>query len=161
MTDQDHVNERCCCLIIKGGVLTGKTLAIGMRLFLRGGRRVHKIATTRKGKQTVKQLSKDGAKLENIEIKDENIKSFESIARKYGIDFAAKKDMSETPPKYLVFFKSRDVACMDAAFDEYSAKHLGKSRQKPPLKQTLQQMQEKVKDQVLEQAKHKERGLEL
>ena len=161
MTDQDQVNERCCCLIIRGGALTGKTLAIAMRLFLAGGRRVHKIATTHHGKQTVKQLSKDGAKLESIQIKDENIKSFEGVARKYGIDFAVKKDLSETPPKYLVFFKSRDAACMDAAFDEYSAKHLGKSKEKPPLKQTLQQMQEKVKNQVLEQVKHKNRGLEL
>jgi len=161
MTDQDQVNERCCCLIIRGGALTGKTLAIAMRLFLWGGRRVHKIATTHRGKQTVKQLSKDGAKLENIEIRDENIKSFESIARKYGIDFAVMKDASETPPKYLVFFKSRDAGCMDAAFNEYYAKQTSKSKQKPPLNQTLQKVQERAEDQVLEQVKHKDRGPEL
>ena len=161
MTDQDQVNERCCCLIIKGGRLTGVTLALAMRLFLRGGRRIHKFATTHHGKQTVKQLSKDGAKLENIEIRDENIKSFESIARKYGVDFAVKKDISETPAKHLVFFKSRDAESMKVAFDEYSAKELSKSKQKPSLKQTLQKMQEKAKNQVLEQVKHKDRGLEL
>ena len=161
MTDQDRTNEQCCCLIIRGGRLSGTALAIAMRLFLRGGRRIHKFATTHHGKQTVKQLSKGGAKLENIEIRDENIKSFESIARKYGIDFAVKKDVSETPHKHLIFFRSRDTESMRAAFDEYSAKELAKSKQKPSLKQTLQKMQEKAKNQVLEQVKHKDRGLEL
>jgi len=160
MTDQDHVNERCCCLIIKGGVLTGKTLAIAMRLFLRGGRRVHKIATTHKGKQTVKQLHRKG-KCESIEISDKNIGDFEHIARKHKIDFALEKDNSEHPPKWLVYFRARNTKDMTAAFDEYSAKHLGKSKQKPPLNQTLQKVQERAKDQVLEQVKHKERGLEL
>ena len=42
----------------------------------------------------------------NIEITNDNIKAFESTAKKYGIDFALKKDSSEQPPRYLVF--SRD-----------------------------------------------------
>ena len=39
----------------------------------------------------------------------DNIKAFESTAKKYGIDFALKKDSTETPPRYLVFFKGRDA----------------------------------------------------
>ena len=159
MTDQDQINEKCCCLVIRGGRLTGRTLAFAMRAFLRVGKYAHKKATTHKGKQTVKQLCQKGT-LANIEIKDENIKSFESVARKYGIDFAVKKDLSETPAKYLVFFKSRDADCMTAAFNEFSAKQLDQSRKKPSLTQTLQKMMEKVKNQVLDQTKHKDRGLE-
>jgi hypothetical protein len=30
-------------------------------------------------------------------------------ARKYGVDYAVKKDRSASPPKYLVFFKARDA----------------------------------------------------
>lgn len=41
--------------------------------------------------------------MSNIEVTDKNIKSFEKVARKYGVDFAIKKDKSVTPPKYLVF----------------------------------------------------------
>lgn len=55
------------------------------------------------GKQTVKQLIGQNQGVSNIEITDSNIKSFERVARKYGVDFAVKKDRSVSPPKYLVF----------------------------------------------------------
>jgi hypothetical protein len=131
-----------------------------MRAFLRGGKWIHKRATTHRGQQTVKQLVKQGGTLTNIEIKDENIKSFEGIAKKYGIDFAVKKDSSETPAKYLVFFKSRDADTMRAAFDEFSSRELNKSAEKPSIRQTLQRMMEKVRNQVLDQEKYKDRGRE-
>jgi len=160
MTDQDRTNEQCCCLVIRGGRLSGKTLAIAMQLFLAGGRRVYKSATTHKGKQTIKQLAKDGAKLENIETKDGNTRAFKRIARKYGLKYAVKKDVSEVPPKYLVFFKSRDIDSMTAAFNEFCTKQREKSKEKPSIRETFQKMQEKVKNQVLEQVRHKDRGLD-
>jgi len=160
MSIQDQNNEKCVCLIIKGGSLSAKALALAMQIFLAEGKRLHKVATIHHGKQTVKQLSKQGATLTNIEIKDENIKSFERIARKYGIDFALKRDASEKPARYLVFFKSKDAESMTAAFHEFSAKQLGKSSPKPSIMQTLQKMVEKVKNQVLDQTKHKDRGLD-
>ena len=83
MKDQDHVNERSCCLIIRGGRLTGKTLAFAMGVFLSKSKKAYRDVTTHHGKQTVKQLATQGTTLTNIEIKDENIKSFESTARKY------------------------------------------------------------------------------
>jgi len=49
-----------------------------------------------------------GTGVSNIEISDKNIKSFESVARKYGVDYALKKDASGDTPKWLVFFKGRD-----------------------------------------------------
>ena len=131
-----------------------------MRAFLRGGKKVCGAAATHHGKQTLKQLVKSGATLETIEIKDENIKSFEGIAKKYGIDFAVKKDISETPAKYLVFFKSRDTDTMRAAFDEFSSRELDKTAEKPSIRQTLQRMMEKVKNQVLDLDKNKDRGRE-
>ena len=84
-----------------------------MKLFLVGGKTIHKKLTavencSGKGKQSVKELVGQGAGVTNIEISDKNIKSFESIARKYGVDFAVKKDNTEKPPKYLVFFKGRE-----------------------------------------------------
>jgi len=159
MTDQDQVNERCCCLIIRGGRISAKALALAMRAFLYGGKRIHKFATTHKGEQTVEQLRQQG-KCENIAISDENIGAFERIARKHRIDFALEKDSSEQPPKWLVYFKARDSKDMKAAFDEFSAQQLGKSRQKPSLVQTLQRMMEKVKGQDLERTRHQDRGLE-
>ncbi len=68
------------------------------------------------GKQTIKQLNAQGVQLSNIKITDENIKSFDRVARKYGIDYSLKKEVGADPPKYLVFFKAKDVDVMTAAF---------------------------------------------
>lgn len=69
----------------------------------------------------------------NIEITDGNIKSFERVARKYGVDYALKKDTSGERPRYLVFFKARDADALTAAFKEYTAKGVKREEQRPPL----------------------------
>ena len=52
----------------------------------------------------------------NIEITDPSIKEFEKIARKYGVDYAVKKDRSSSPPKYLIFFQGPGRGCPDRCF---------------------------------------------
>jgi len=146
MTDQDQVNERNVCLIIKGGRLTGRTLALAMRMFLAAGKKVTHHEPKR-GKQSLKELSSDGSAKENIPISGDAIRAFERVAAKYEIDYAVRKDVSEDPPKYLVFFKSKDAKDMAAAFREFSAKQLCKSAQKPSILQTLQKMMAKVQNQ--------------
>jgi phosphoribosylformylglycinamidine (FGAM) synthase-like enzyme len=114
-----------------------------------------------KGKQTVKQLVGQGQGVTNIEISDKNIKDFESIARKYGVDFAVIKDATESPPKHLVFFKAHDTDAIASAFKEYSTKQMEKSTAKPSLLGMMRDLMEKVKNQVLDQTKHKDRGRDL
>ena len=114
-----------------------------------------------KGQQTIKQLVGQGQGVTNIEISDKNIKSFESIARKYGVDFAVVKDASETPPKHLVFFKAKDTDAIAAAFKEYSAKELSRAAEKPSMLGMLRDLMEKVKNQVLDITKNKDRGQEI
>ena len=80
----------------------------------------------------VRKLMKQNAGVSNIEITKDNIKAFESTAKKYGIDFALKKDSTEIPPRYLVFFKGRDADALTAAFKEFSAKKLTQE-QKPSI----------------------------
>ena len=112
-----------------------------------------------KGKQSVKHLVRQGAGVSNIEVTDGNIKSFERVARKYGIDFALKKDSSSSPPRYLVFFKSKDADALTAAFQEYSGKVVKKQeKEKPSIKKQLAKLQEAVKDMAksLSRNKHQE-----
>ena len=154
------------CLIIKGGKLSAKVLAKAMKIFLDKSKKIQKKITAPvnyrgKGKQTVKQLVGQGVGVSNIEINDKNIKSFESIAKKYGIDFAIMKDKMETPPKWLVFFKGRDTDAITAAFREFSAKQLSKATAKPSLLQNMRDIMEKVKNQIREITKNKDRGHEL
>ena len=137
-----------------------------MKMFLDESKKIHNKLTAPenycgKGKQTVKQLVGQGHGVTNIEISDKNIKDFESIARKYGVDFAVVKDASENPPKHLVFFKARDTDAVTAAFREYSARHMSRAAEKPSMLGMLRDLMEKVKNQVLDITKSKNRGVEL
>ena len=115
-----------------------------------------------RGKQSIKHLVEQNAAISNIEVTDGNIKSFERTANKYGIDYALKKDTSEQPPRYLVFFKGRDVDVMTQAFKEFSAKTV-KQKEKQSLKQKLSRSREQSKAQHKEKVKVKtrDRGVEL
>ena len=96
----------------------------------------------------------------NIEITDKNIKSFEKIARKYSIDYSLKKDKSEDPPKYLVFFRAKDVDVMTAAFKEYTGVTLKKSRKVSIRKRLQKAIERSAKHREREKVKQKDRGQE-
>ena len=162
----DQISERNVAIIIKGGKLTAKALAKAIKAFLGGSEKLGKKLTapknmSGKGKQTVKQLTGQGAGVSNIEITDKNIKSFESVARKYGVDFALRKDASEIPPKWLVFFKSRDADALTAAFKEFSSKQLKKTAEKPSIIESMRNLMAKVKAQVIDKTKNKDRGRDI
>ena len=141
---QEEIDNKTIALVISTTKLTGRLLQAAIREYQRQ-RQNHKNNKQVKGyqgKQTIKQLVKSGAALSNIEITDQNIKSFESVAKKYGVDYALKKDNSQEPPKYLVFFKGKDVDVISMAFDEYSKKQF---KEKPSLRKMLSQMKELAK----------------
>ena len=119
---QDEINEKVVALSVKGAKLTAETLQKAIKTMLAQAKKRQEKQPH--GKQTLKQLAKQNAGLSNIEITEGNIKAFEQTAKKYGIDFALKKDSTETPPRYLVFFKGRDADALTAAFKEFSAKKL-------------------------------------
>ena len=114
------------------------------------------------GKQTMRQLMKQNAGVSNIEITDSNIKAFESTAKKYGVDFALKKDATESPPRYLVFFKGRDADVMTAAFQEFSAKKLNRDK-KPSIRKALAAANDKAKqlNAARDKVKKIDRGREI
>ena len=126
---QEEVENRAVTLVISATKLTGRLLKAAILKYLasRKEKRLQKARAAPEkptGKQTVKQLIGQNQGVSNIEITDSNIKSFERVARKYGVDFAVKKDRSVSPPKYLVFFKGRDADALTAAFREYTAKEV-------------------------------------
>ena len=138
---QDEVNEKTIALYIKTGKLTAQTLQKAMKAILSKGKK--QLAKPPQGKQSLKQLMKQNAGVSNIEITKDNIKAFESTAKKYGIDFALKKDSTETQPRYLVFFKGRDADALTAAFKEFSAKKLTQE-QKPSIRKLIVSLKEKA-----------------
>jgi hypothetical protein len=160
---QEEVNDKTIALSVKTAKLTGTVLKAVLRKFLEEQAKAKqksktKSAEPKHGKQTMKQLMKQNTQLTGIEVTDGNIKSFEKVARKYGIDFSLKKDASEDPPKYIIFFKAKDIDVMTAAFKEYTKNDLKKTN-KPSLRkrlakaiETVRRHREKVKQ------KNKDRG---
>ena len=154
---QDEVRDKSVALAIKvsktGGRLTADLLKWAMRRYMAQSHnpKIHH------GKQTVKQLVKQGQGVQNIEITDKNIKSFEHVAKKYGVDFALKKDTANE--RYLVFFKAKDADALNAAFAEYAAKTLQrKAPEKPSLLQQLSHFKETVKNMARDTAKNRDKG---
>lgn len=130
---QDEVREKSVALVIHVGKDGGKLTAELLRQAVRAYQR-HR-HEPQHGKQSVKSLIGQGAGVQNIEVTEKNIKSFERVARKYGVDFALKKDPARG--RYLVFFKARDADALNAAFAEYTAKTLKRKPEKPSVKKQL------------------------
>ena len=139
---QDEINEKTVTLYIKTGKLTAEMLQKAMKDLLAKGRQ--QIGKQPHGKQTLRQLMKQNTGVSNIEITDGNIKAFESTAKKYGIDYALKKDATEQPPRYLVFFKGRDADVLTAAFKEFSTRKLTQE-QRPSIRKVLAAFRDKAK----------------
>jgi hypothetical protein len=140
-------------LSIKATKLTGRLLAKAMQAFLRQARASPK---PKMGKQSVKSLTKQGAALSDIEITGGNIGDFKRIARKYNVDFALKRDDSESQPKWLVFFKAKDADALTAAFKEYSKITL-KVKEKPNFMAKIEKFKQKAKEYIAP-AKHRSKG---
>ena len=121
---QEEVESRSLTLAINTAKLTGRTLknAISKLLAYRKNKKAAKAYVHPHGKQSVKKLIGQNQGVSSIELADGSIRDFEHVARKYGVDFAVKKDKSAEKPRYLVFFKSRDADALTAALKEYAGK---------------------------------------
>mgnify|MGYP000807159722 CR=1 FL=1 len=161
---QEEVENRAVTLVISATKLTARLLKAAILKSL-ASRKEKKLAKARAapekptGKQTVKQLVGQNQGVANIEISNKNIKDFDRVARKYGVDYAVKKDKTLSPPKYMVFFKARDADALTAAFEEYT-RNTARKRQKPSLIQHLHDIQA-AKDIIKPAVRHKDKGLEL
>ena len=162
---QEEVENRTLTLVVSGTKFTGRLFKAAISKYM-AHRREKKLnkqrgrdsPVTPKGKQTVKQLIGQNQGVSNIEINDPSIKDFERIARKYGVDYAVKKDRSASLPKYLIFFKARDADALTAAFSEYTQKKVKKAdrSERPSVLEKLAQFKELLKNTVVDRSRRKE-----
>ena len=162
---QEEVENRTVAFLISGTKLTGRVLSSAMNKYLAyrkeksRGKQINGPVKPM-GKQTVKQLVGQNQGVSNIEINDKNIRDFDRVARKYGVDYAVKKDRSSSPPKYLVFFKARDADALTAAFQEYSNLALRK-KDRASVIEKLRSFTPLVKSMDKSKVRNKDKGLEL
>ena len=112
------------------------------------------------GKQTVKQLIGQNQGVSTVESNDPDIKAFDRIARKYGVDYAVKKVKTIDKPKYVIFFKARDADALKQALTEYADKVTTQKERKPSVLQKLRDYVAVVQNRVLERSKDKQKGQE-
>ena len=143
---QEEVENRTINLAISTTKLTGRTIVAGIRKYLQHREKV-KAQKVRDpavhGKQSVKQLLSQNQGATNVEIDKSGIKDFERLAKKYGVDFAVRKDKSVDPPRYLVFVRSKDADALDAICKEHQARSLTKDK-KPSVLAQLKKFKEMV-----------------
>lgn len=154
---QEQNSEKVVSLSVRTTKVTANVLKSAVRAYLSAQK--NKSPKVYKGKQSVKHLIQKGEKLTNIEVTDQNIKSFNKTARKYGIDYSLKKDGSEKPPRYFIFFKAKDAEVMNAAFKDFLGSEMRKSK-KPSIKARLKTLGEQVKEKAQERTREKNKTRE-
>lgn len=143
---QEEVENRTVNLAISTTKLTGRMIVSGIRKGLNHLER-KKAQKNRDpaihGKQTVKQLLGQNQGATNVEIDKTGIKDFERLAKKYGVDFAIRKDKSVDPPRYIVFVRAKDADALDAICKEHQAMTMTKGK-KPSVLAQLKKFKELV-----------------
>ena len=153
---QEEVEQRTITLAITTTKMTANVLKSAISKYLAYRKEKKREGPVKPcGKQSVKKLVGQDQGVANIEITDKNIKDFERIARKYGVDFALKKDKTGEVPKYLVFFKARDADALTAAFKEYTAKS-DRKKERPSVLKKLRRFKEAAADIVTPKVRKKE-----
>ena len=157
---QEEVTQKTIALLFKSSRLNGDVLKKAMKMYLEHHKQGKQASH---GKISVKELVGQGMGASSIEVTDNNIKSFERVARKYNVDFAVKKDKTVEPPKYMVFFKGKDADVITQAFREF-VKVNEKRHNRISVKEKLAEFREKLgKDKNRERAREhqKDRGQSL
>lgn len=155
---QEEVQQKTITLSTQTAKLTARELKQMIEKYLAYQKNKKLGKTTKdvvpKGKQTVKQLAAQNQGLTNIEI-TESIRTFDRVARKYGVDYAVKKDKTVEPPKYLVFFKAKDADALDAAFKDYTKNNDRNKERKASVLEKLSKAKAAIKE-LPTKVKHKE-----
>ena len=157
---QEDVEQRTIALAIRASKLTGRELKKAIVKLLAHLKDKKNHPNIPQGKQSVKQLAGQRQGMTSIEITDQNIKDFERVAKKYGVDFAVMKDKHQVPPKYVVYFKGKDADAITNAFKEYTSDMVKKAA-RPSVLAELKKLAELAKNTLIQKVKHKNKEQSL
>ena len=151
---QEEVEQKTFNIVVSTTKLTARTILNAGKAAIQ-----QQQAKMAGGKQSVRMLLRQNRGVSSVEIDKTNIRGFERYAKKYGIDYAIRKDNSEMPPRYLVFFKAPDVEAFNAAFKEYSASLLSKTKRPSVLEKLHELVKSAAELPGKVRRKEQERGL--
>ncbi len=162
---QEESSQRTVALVVRAMFLTEEILKQAMMAYINDHNRrlLHSKDHEKHGKISVKALMGKDQGANTMDINNGNIRDFDRVAGKYNIDYAVKKDRSENPPKYVVFFKGRDADVISRAFKDFCDLNERKSR-RPSLMKILEKASRMIPEiagheRVREKHKEKEASL--
>ena len=151
---QEEIEQKSFNIMISTTKLSARTILRAVKAAFRLYQ-----SKTSQGKQSVRTLLRQNRGVSSVEISKTGIRGLERYAKKYGIDYAIQKDLSCKPPRYLIYFKAQDTDALNAAFKEYSASVLDKTK-RPSVLAKLHDLAQSVAN-LPDKVRHKqeERGL--
>ena len=150
---QEDIEQRTVALSVRATKLTGKLLAKVFAAVVRKIQKEHQKELTPHGKQSVKKLMGHGVSVNSLPL-DGETRLWDSIARKYNVDYAFHKTGHD---KYLLFFKAGQADAITAAFSDYTKRTIKRAKDKrPPVRSLLSHFAELVKAKPLERVRKRE-----
>ena len=157
---QEEVENRTVNLAVSTTKLTARTLIRAFRWYLmhRSQKRLRKQMQHphEEGKQSVNDLLQSGVSTDKIELPDGSAKDFCKVAKKFGVDYAIRKDKTQDPPRYIVFFKAKDTEVLDQVVKEYISV-TDKKNEKASVREQLKQEKAAARAEAKEKAKEKKK----
>ena len=117
---QEEIEQKSVTLMINGTKFSLRTLKSAALKLLAHRQNPSAPGVKHRGKQTVRQLVGQNQGVSNIELSGQDLKEFQRITRRYGVDYAIRK-VDGDKPRVLVFFKARDSDALTAALKELAS----------------------------------------
>ena len=117
---QEEIEQKSVTLMINGTKFSLRTLKSAALRLLAHRQNPSAPGVKHRGRQTVRQLVGQNQGVSNIELSGQDLKEFQRITCRYGVDYAIRK-VDGDKPRVLVFFKARDSDALTAALKELAS----------------------------------------
>lgn len=142
----EEVSDKTLNLEIKAAKITAKLIIQQIKKLLKEAKKfggMEKFVSEKGNEVKLKDLVQKG-QLEEIAIKETELKRLKKELNKYGVKFSVMKD--KKTKQYSLFFQAKDVKIMDKAFKKVLADLEKKTERKESIHKNLEKFKEMVKN---------------
>ena len=142
----EEVSDKTLNLEIKVAKITAKLIIQQIKKLLKEAKKfggMEKFVSEKGNEVKLKDLVQKG-QLEEITIKETELKRLKKELNKYGVKFSVMKD--KKTKQYSLFFQAKDIKIMDKAFKKVLADLEKKTERKESIHKNLEKFKEMVKN---------------
>ena len=144
----EEVSDKTLNLEIKAAKITAKLIIQQIKKLLKEAKKfggMEKFVSEKGNEVKLKDLVQK-RQLEEIAIREEELKSLKKELNKYGVKFSVMKDKESG--KYSVFFQAKDMKVMDKAFKHALSESEKKTERKESIHKNIEKFKEMAKNSV-------------